>query len=351
MPAISSVKIDQIYIEDTLAHKGERTQQTNEKIAAIQQALAAGTPFEELAKMYSDDPTSSARGGEMAPFTISRKPAGYIGKIVHLKPQQISDAISTNMGWHIIRLDSITYTNATSDKFIFDLPAKINRDTRSHISKESLVEKLKVAYNYNDKHSQEAIQFLAEAIPTNYFGNKESTFAMHAIPGIDKLKPIFTFNDEEVTTQEFALFLNRYRAKKVADLAGYIKSEFPLFVEAKLLHYENSILEEKYPEFKELIQEFHDGMVLYEQNFHHVWNKALSDTLGLQECYERVKLQHPIDPEARKKEYKPLEEIRSLVITQYQDELEKIWMVDLRQKYPVWINEKLFATIVKEATK
>jgi peptidyl-prolyl cis-trans isomerase SurA len=52
-----------------------------------------------------------------------------------------------------------------------------------------------------------------------------------------------------------------------------------------ILTWEDSRLEQKYPDFRYLVKEFHDGMLLFEINSREVWNRPYSDTTGLLDYY------------------------------------------------------------------
>jgi peptidyl-prolyl cis-trans isomerase SurA len=105
-------------------------------------------------------------------------------------------------------------------------------------------------------------------------------------------------------------------------------------------------LEAKYPEFKNLVTEYHEGMILYEINSAEVWMKAVQDTVGLRAYYEEIKNNYPIseqDPTPQ-----AFEDIKATIINEYQNYLEKNWLERLRAKYPVIVDEKVFSSILKK---
>jgi peptidyl-prolyl cis-trans isomerase SurA len=84
----------------------------------------------------------------------------------------------------------------------------------------------------------------------------------------------------------FSDFLkNNFRQVGKTSNIDLINKQFNNWVNAEILKYEESRLESKYPEFKSLMQEYHDGVLLYEIMTDKVWNKASLDTIGLQNFY------------------------------------------------------------------
>ena len=90
---------------------------------------------------------------------------------------------------------------------------------------------------------------------------------------------------------------------------------------------------------KYLIQEYHDGLLLFEISNREVWEKAAADSVGLQKWYKKN----------RKKLYKKkkYEEVKAAVVTDWQDELEKRWVAELRGRYAVEIDEEALKTVNK----
>jgi peptidyl-prolyl cis-trans isomerase SurA len=101
----------------------------------------------------------------------------------------------------------------------------------------------------------------------------------------------------------------------------------------------------KYPEYRDVVNEVYDGLMIYEINSAKVWNAAIKDTVGTELFYEQIKSQFATGDSLNP--YKPLEEVRAVVISQYQDKLEKEWVEELHRKYPVKLNEDVFRSILK----
>ena len=66
----------------------------------------------------------------------------------------------------------------------------------------------------------------------------------------------------------------------------------------------------------------------------------------MEKFYEEIKTQFP-DPESPGA-YKPFSAVRASVVTQYQEKLEKEWIMELKKKYPVVVDEKVFESILKK---
>lgn len=338
-PAITKLVIKQIFVEDSLARNNQFSDLSKEKIAEIQKRLKAGIPFETVAKELSDDKATREKGGEIEPFAPNRRPGNFVNGCINIEPGTYSlTPISSSLGWHIIKVENIEKLVVNKDTYSHIVKNKISRDQRSHKSKESLVEKLKKEYKYKDKNKNKAFKFLAKNIPANYFSNPDTT-DLSKLPGIEKLKPLFTYADQSESVVDFAKYISKFQGMEYkGELEDFFNERFPYYVQDKILAYENANLEKKYPEFQELVTEYREGMILFEINTIKVWNEALRDSIGIQEYYNTVKDEYG----------KPFNEIRAIIVSEYQNELEKRWINDLKNRYPVIINEKAFQSILKK---
>jgi peptidyl-prolyl cis-trans isomerase SurA len=138
--------------------------------------------------------------------------------------------------------------------------------------------------------------------------------------------------------------LDRFHSIELSkQLNAFLETQYDIFVKDYMLKYEFNNLDKKYPEYKVLLNEYHHGMILFEMNTKKVWSQTLKDTAEFEAFYEKIKLNY-LDYEGNPK---ALDEIKSAMLTDYQNMLEEEWMNELKEKYPVWINENLFQSILK----
>ncbi|MCQ2285470.1 MAG: peptidylprolyl isomerase [Bacteroidales bacterium] len=346
VPAIESITIAQIYIADSLAKDGKMSETTKTKIDDIQKKLKSKTAFEELVLLYSEDKgtANEEKKGEVKPFSPQRRPGDFVKSCLGIKPGECSEPVATHDGWFIVKLKEVKKMEINDD-YKLSLKNRIQRDQRSYKSKESMVEKLKKEYHFNDNGAKTVIDFLGKNIPQEYM--QSSNINLEELEGINNLKPMFTFADQTVTALDYAKYVRRFQGvSNITDMKKFVEDQYTFFVNESLLKYENKNLENKYPEFKALVKEYHEGMILYEITSSEVWLKAVKDTVGLEKFYETVKHKYPVS--SKDKTPKSLDEVRSAVITEYQDALESKWIADLREKYPVIVNQTVFDNLLKK---
>lgn len=347
VPAMSQIYLSQIFIADTQALTGVSNPKVMDKVREVSRRLNDGSSsFAEVAQEFSEDMATKDIGGVMTPFQPSRRPGNYVSAAIHLQPGEVSEPVPTSMGWHFLRLDSIIYVNMNEEgRYI--LKNRLTRDPRSRKSQSSFIAKLKREYNYEESGKKAVMKFFNKNLTENYFSTTKEEAV--TLPGIEKLRPMCTFADTQLTAEQFAQFLNRFKGMPLnGTLADVLERVFPTFVSENMMAYEKAHLKNKYPEFRDLVEEFHDGMLLYEINSQKVWNAAVEDTAALEAYYETIKSSYPTVDSLGQPAFKPLEEVRASVINKYQDYLESQWLKELHEKYPVTVDEKVFRSILKK---
>jgi len=341
-PLISKINISQILLLDTAARFGRVSPNVKEKLTLIEERIQNGEDFDNLAAEYTDEPVSKANGGKIDPFPPNRRPGDFVKNCISLENEQISAPFSSVVGWHIIKLNELTKPETDDADVKHNIVSKIHRDSRSTKSVESLISKLKKEYNYSEKGKTDAINIMLKKLNTEE--KMPNSSALLAISGIDKLKPIASYANNILTIQDFISFLDGFQDAALNQQAKtFLDKKFDIFINENIMKYEFNNLENKYPEYKELIKEYLHGMILFEMNNEVVWSESLKDTLGIETFYEKIKHNY-LDPDGNPK---TLHDIRSAVLTEFQNELENEWLNRIKERYPVWINEELFETILK----
>lgn len=233
------------------------------EIDLVYEKLRQGSSFEEMVSLHSDDKLSAAEGGEMPWFTANRMIPEFSGPAFSLKNTgDITPPVETPFGYHIIKkignrpIPSFEETRA-------EIEGRIKKDPdRSSSTRKVFVEKLKHEYNFEE--SQEnliKIKTLAEETET-----KENLL-------------LFTFDSEDFYLKNFTDYLNKNQKN------GLLSEHYEEWVEFEIIRAEDSKLEEKYPDFRYLMQEYHDGLLFFEIMEEKIWKFAAEDSAGLEKYY------------------------------------------------------------------
>lgn len=277
-PARGTIKVAHLMISTGKEVNQEAVESAEKKINEIYQKLLAGEKWDELVALHSDDAGTAKKGGELPAFgtgTTQRMVPSFEDAAYLLKNDgDFSAPVKTDYGFHIIkRLE-------WSDVKPFDLmkkeiQTKVNKDERSKKTQDSFVAKLKANYGYANKGPK----------PLAWFNtNLDSTYFMGTwnYQKLKSNKVIFTLGKQKFTQKDFAAYLLKSQRGIKKDAPERIISQQVInWEKAAILSYEESLLATKYPAYKALVNEYHDGILLYEVMSDKVWNKAVKDTSGL----------------------------------------------------------------------
>lgn len=265
-------------------HGHAQTQRTAESIKneidSLYQLLQNGANFEELATKYSDDQYSARNGGKLQPFTEGRMIPAFAQAAFALQNDgDISPVIQSPYGWHIIkRLKHIPIAEFEEIKDQLTENIKKNPQISQH-SRDLFVSGLKKEYDFaiNEENRNNLIEKVSIDPKTN---------KIILVDEQDTSKVLFSFGNKPYSVGSFIQFQN-----KKGNIANKneLSSMIDGFVAEKLIETEDRNLEKKYPEFKMLMQEYHDGILLFNISEKLIWNKAAEDTLGLKEFYQTNK--------------------------------------------------------------
>jgi peptidyl-prolyl cis-trans isomerase SurA len=282
-PSRGSIKVAHLLVSAGKNATEEEKINAEKKIKEIHGKLKAGEKWEDLVKMYSDDPTTSQKGGELPMFgsgTNQRMVPAFEETSFALKNDgDISDPIQTDYGFHIIkRLEAKPVRPFSEMKK--EIQSKVNKDERAKTTQDSFVEKLKKQYNYKLSTPKNLNWFVQNLDSTYFIGKWKAT-------KLSTNRKLFKLDKQSFTQKQFASYLEKsYRGIKRDENKKVIESQFKNWVKTTVLEYEESKLESKYPDYKALVKEYHDGILLYEIMSDKVWNKSVKDTSGLKNFFQ-----------------------------------------------------------------
>ena len=282
-PSKGRIKVAHIMKTIPPGTNDKETKQAEIQIDSIYKLLTKGAIFTELAKKYSDHKESAKNGGELDWFGTGEFMKDFSEAAFSISDTgKYTEPVRTLYGWHIIKLLDKKTPGTFEDSRSF-LESKINKSYLNSISKKSFVEKLKKGYNY--QVNQVAYKWFLDHTDTLIIQGLKS-YNRSSIPGGN----IYSFANQNITTTEFVNYIEKRRSMIVTkDSSVFINRLIETRVSDHLISYENSVLEKKYPEFRYLMNEFHDGMLLFEISSKKVWNRISNDSSGLHRYYEEHK--------------------------------------------------------------
>jgi len=283
MKAMGRVQVAHILIMYPSKASENDKAQTKAKAEEVMQKIKNGEKFDELVKNYSDDKASASKGGVLPEFGVNRMIPEFVIAISKFnKTGDISEPIESKYGWHILKFIERKGIG-TLDELHSEIKQKIQKDDRSNLSKESFLAKVKKRYNFteNTKTVKDFYKVVTDSIFNNAWKVEEAK---------NLNLTMFTIGNKAFTQKDFAEFI-AVKQEKISpiDISVYVNNRYKEWLDWNLFQYADSKLEDENPEFKSLIKEYHDGILLFDLTDRNVWSKAIKDTLGLKEFYENNK--------------------------------------------------------------
>jgi len=250
------------------------------KIYELYEKLGEGESFVKLAKEFSEDRQSKLKMGQEAWLKPGEAFLEFDSVAFSLKNNgDCSTPFLTKVGWHIIKKGDYKPVGDL-ESMRHELKNKIQRDVRAQISKGKFIVKLKEEYAFSEvtKNKTE----LYKVIDNSVFKGKWNPESANELKG-----ELFSFADRTYSQQDFASYIaSTQKPSKNKDIVKFIDNKYSKYVANMLIAYERTQLSKKYPEFRDLLKEYRDGILLFGITDEKVWSKGVEDTVGLKEYYE-----------------------------------------------------------------
>lgn len=274
-----------VSVAHIMIEKSEKNpKEAENQIKEISRKLKENAEFSDLAKQFSDDKNTAANGGKVNTFGRGDLTADKFEEVAFsLKEKgELSKPFKTKYGWHIIKLLQ-RYPVDSFSKEKRKLENKIRSDSRSQLVHQKLIEQLE--HDYTIKETQPGLSFFENnALLTKLTERKFKVSELKNLP-----KKIFiSLKEEGKTYVDFANYLEKRQQNIPANLSKelLVQSWYDDYKDAFLLHYHKAHLAEHNEAYANIIEEYRNGLLLFDLMNKNVWRAAQEDSLALKKLYQ-----------------------------------------------------------------
>ena len=324
------VSLGEISVAHIMIYKSNSN--AKEKISKILDSINNGLPFESMAKLYSQDKRSAARGGILNKFT-----AGQINSIpfenaaFSLKNVgDISNPIETKFGWHIIKLLSKNEIKSFQE-LKPSILSKIRRGDRNKFISNSFNQFLEEKYNLSVENIdyQFIIPLLNDSITNNNWKINYNNQKFQV--------PLFTINQKIIFQNDFLMYVEKNQNFiSTKDFQVIADNLFSRFFRDILIEEYKKDLEKENNEYINILTEYREGLLMFNIMQEKVWSIDEKDSVVLKEYFTK-----------NINKYDSFEKNRGKIIADYQKEVENNWIKNLREANSIVLNPKALRKLKK----
>lgn len=251
----------------------------------IYKKIQQGESFESLAQQFSEDKSSSAKGGVLQRFGSGQLSSEEFENVAFSlqNKNDISKPFQSQFGWHIVKLiDKHPVLSLTDMKN--ELEEKVRKDERSLLITNSLAKKLRA--KYPQTKDSKVLASVKKIITDDFYSQTWET----PLNLKDYNKTILTINkSKQVSAVAFLNFIHVQQKSKIKTkpISKLVDELFEKFIDEQVTTYYNENLENEFPEFKYVMDEYRDGLLLFDLMDREIWTKAKTDTLGLSNYFKQ----------------------------------------------------------------
>ncbi len=259
--------------------------ETERKIKEIHGMLTAGSlSFGNAVLQFSEDKTSKGRGGLLPEFGLNDMVGSFEDAAFALQDSgALSAPVRTPYGWHIIQLVKKEPLRTFSEMEM-ELRGKIKRDVRAEVSQDRFIARLAKEYDWrlDERTLKKVAKELDGSVGPSWTPSEKQ---------LEDPRIIARYADSAVTVGALMGYIGTGRSNfsSSSSMRFILEMYLEMYAEKCLLAYEDAQLEKKYPEFRLLMNEYRDGILLFDLTDQRIWSRSMSDSLGLYTHFEANK--------------------------------------------------------------
>lgn len=253
-------------------------------IEEIYQKIQQGENFESLANQFSEDKSTAGKGGVLQRFGSGQLASEEFESVAFSLQDkgQISKPFQSEFGWHIVKLIE-KHPVLTMQEMRAELENRVKKDERSLLITNSLAVKLRNKYKFTK--NQKLLGLIKKTVTNDFYTQtweipekrKEFTEELVLLDGKMSLSSSVFLN----------YIYNQQKANnKTKPINALVDILFEKWLDEQIIKYYNDNLENEFPEFKNVVEEYRDGLLLFDLMEKEIWEKAKTDTIGLNKFYK-----------------------------------------------------------------
>lgn len=278
MPNPGEVEVEHI-LKLTANKSPEDAAKAKVQIDSIYNLVKNGADFKDVARRESEDPGSASRGGALGWFGKGTMVAPFDSAAFALADGEISAPVRTSYGYHI--LHKLGHRDVASlDKMKPQLENAINGDDRSLLPRIAKIKRLKK--QFNGRIDDKGLDKVKQLIEKNG-GYDSTTIALLAQSDIT----VYSIGKKKYPVSEVINRVSATAVKDAANARNLIATAANSALEADLIDLEREDLINSNAEYRNLVNEYRDGILLFNIASEKVWDRASKDTKGLEEYFRQ----------------------------------------------------------------
>ena len=296
-PAQGEIKVAHLMVRLNAGAPKADSATARKKIDELYSRLRKGESWDKLVAQFSEDTGSAANSGELPPFGTGRMIPAFEEVAFKLqKPGDIAAPVQTPYGFHVIKLLE-KQPVAKFEDLEPTLKGKVAKDSRAELNRAAFLKRVRGENQFLEIPAAKSFAF-AKADTALVNGRFKYAPAAAATPaaatgkgkkaaaGSDNM-PLFTIKGQPYLVKDFLAFAQQnQRARPTAQPAFAMQQLYDQFVDQSLTEFEKSNLDTKYEDYRMLVKEYRDGILLFQLMDEKVWSKAIEDTVGLKKYFQ-----------------------------------------------------------------
>ena len=290
-PAQGEIKVAHLMVRATPGMPAADSATAKKKVDELYTRLTRRNEnWEKLVSQFSEDAGSAPNGGELPAFGTGRMIPSFEEAAFKLqKPGDLAPPVQTPYGWHIIKLME-KQPVPSFEAMEPTLKSKVSKDSRSELNRAAFLKRVRRENNFVEIPAVK--EYVLAKADTSLVQGRFAYSAPVAATGkasknITDNSALFTIQGQPYLVKDFLTYAQQSQRPRAANAEPRFAMQqlYDQYVDQRLTEFEKANLENKYEDYRMLVKEYRDGILLFQLMDEKVWSKAIEDTVGLQQFF------------------------------------------------------------------